>query len=145
MNLGQILNQVSNGETSLLDPEVLTTGYEQYEKTQSDPPSIMRNAPLSSSRHSSTALRLWTALHADFSVWVPYGLRMMKRQKSARSDDGKVFGADGLTKTIEIVGPGTYDDWEKSYRLFTTACLMFTIAAIKRLEGYMLKIRAAGP
>ena len=74
-------------------------------------------------------------------MWVPYGLCMMNRQRAHDRMMARYLGPDGLIKTIEIVGPGTYDDWEKSYRLFTTACLMFNIAAIKRLEGYMLKIR----
>ena len=47
--------------------------------------------------------------YADFSIFVPFANRNMKRLKMA----GSTIGPDGRIMPIEVYGPPSYDQWEK--------------------------------
>ena len=138
IHMSQVLNQVLAGEITLLDPEVITAGYATYFKSQGAPPLACEECTAEQLSAFTASIRDLGSTYADFAVWVPFGLRSQKRQKFT----GKVFAANGTLIDQEIIGPPTFDDWEKSYRLFRTACLMFNVLSPARCDNYCAKIKA---
>ncbi len=75
--------------------------------------------------------------YADFAVWVPFGrrgLRAVKFRCWLPAGDGTFF-------TREIAGPENFAQWECSWLLFMTACIVLDVAPRASLDCYHDTIR----
>ena len=78
------------------------------------------------------------APYADFSVWLPYGKKAHRTQKYR-----SYIPVMGGYITKEIPGPGSYDQWRASFRVYRTALLMLdilTMAACVAYEAHIEKL-----
>ena len=137
ISMSQVIHQVLTSEVSLLDPEITTQGYDQYFKTQGAAPLACEERTAEQLSAFNASIRDLGSTYADFAVWVPYGLRMMKRQNFT----SQVLGANGVLTNVEIIGPPNFEYWEKNYRISRTACLMFNILSPARCDKYCAKIK----
>lgn len=72
------------------------------------------------------------APYVDFAIWVPYGRRMSKVNKT------RVYTplGDGSYLYKDLPGPGSFQAWTSSWKVFKAACLMLNIANLAALEAY---------
>ena len=72
------------------------------------------------------------APYVDFAVWVPYGRRMSKVNKT------RVYTplGDGSYLYKDLPGPGSFQAWTSSWKVFKAACIMLNIANLAALEAY---------
>ena len=73
----------------------------------------------------------------DFAVWVPFGRRMAKLQKT------KVYTplGDGTYLYQDIPGPASFQAWSCSWKVFRCACTMLGVVNIAALENYFRHIK----
>ena len=75
--------------------------------------------------------------YADFSLWGPYGKRMVgKLQYQAWN-----FQPDGTWHRKELPGPPTFDHWWLSYRVLRTTTLLLEMAPPEHLDNYGEMVR----
>lgn len=72
------------------------------------------------------------APYTDFGVWQPYERRATKNQKFRTF----VPLGDGSFLQKELPGPGNYQQWLHSWRVFKTAALMLGIVSLAALQAY---------
>ena len=71
-------------------------------------------------------------LYVDFAVWGPFGHRISKKMKMV----GLVMGPKGELHQTECFGPSTFSDWEQSFRVFRTGCMMLEAISSSALDQY---------
>ena len=71
------------------------------------------------------------APYADFSVWLPYGKKAHRTQKYR-----SYIPVMGGYITKEIPGPGSFDQWRASFRVYRTAMLMLDILTMATCVAY---------
>ena len=59
-------------------------------------------------------------IYVDFAVWAPFGDRHIPRRKFT----GMAWGPTGLLQMVDMDGPICFRDWDASYMLFRTACIL---------------------
>ena len=75
--------------------------------------------------------------YADFSIWGPYGKRMLgKLQYQAWN-----FQPDGTWHRRELPGPPTFEHWWLSYRVLRTTTLLLEMAPPEHLDNYGEMVR----
>ena len=73
----------------------------------------------------------------DFALFGPHGDRLIKRRRF----EALIRGADGTFQKVELLGPGSYREWELSYRVFRTLCIMFNVIVPAWLDRYSRMVR----
>ena len=73
---------------------------------------------------------------ADFGVWRPFGSRMGRALKFVVH----FTKIDGAHQARELNGPASYEDWEKSCRVFVWAMTVLQLASRTRLNKYGVRI-----
>ncbi|CAJ1440971.1 unnamed protein product [Effrenium voratum] len=68
----------------------------------------------------------------DFAVWVPFGRRALRANKFRTW----LPSGDGTYIAKELPGPGNFQQWLASWRVFRVASLMLGILSLAVLEGY---------
>ena len=88
-----------------------------------------------------TALSHVVATHrppyADFGVWGPHGIRLMKKT----SMKGLLMMRDGSFFEAELFGPPSYCQWEQCFDVLATGLLMLDIVSRNKLADYKEHIR----
>ena len=69
--------------------------------------------------------------YADFSIWVPYGKKAFRAQKYRA-----YLPVMGGYISKELPGPGTYEQWRASFRVYRTALLMLDILTMSTCVAY---------
>ena len=72
----------------------------------------------------------------DFAVWVPFGRRALKANKFRTW----LPSGDGTYIAKELPGPGNFQQWLASWRVFRVASLMLGILSLAVLEGYERRV-----
>ena len=88
-----------------------------------------------SSQVAALARRVITnnqALYCDFAMWLPYGRRTSKTQKTRTYTP---LG-DGTFLYRDIPGPGSFQAWTCLWKVFKSAVLMLNIVNLAALELY---------
>jgi hypothetical protein len=75
--------------------------------------------------------------YADFSIWGPHQLRMVKKLTFM----AMVISPDGNWKRTELRGPPGYDVWWASWRVLRTALVLFEEVTPEVLDNYAELIR----
>ena len=92
-----------------------------------------------SSQVASLAKRVLTnnqAPYCDFAIWLPFGRRTSKTQKTRTYTPM----GDGSFLYRDIPGPGSFQAWTCSWKVFKWAALMLNIVNLAALELYFRHI-----
>jgi len=135
--LNTVSDQTSDVELAILPDSRVVQLYDNYrEKTGGMPP-----ADEDPSAQQLTVISTLTEQlripYVDFALFVPHALRNAKKLKLA----GSVFGSDGRLLPVEMFGPPSFDIWERSYTILSTALMMLKAVSITALNGYRALIR----
>ena len=132
VKIATVADQSNDQEVAELTQEQILQAYDTLAKKICGPP-----AP----QEELTAERL-TALFAifrgsgspyvDFSTWGPFGHRIAKRARFS----GLVFTASGHLKSVELYGPGDFETWEQSWRVYRAGCIMLDQVSVSALDAY---------
>ena len=76
-------------------------------------------------------------VYVDLAVWTPFAGRARRK----RTFSGYTLGTDGELHLAELKGPATHSDWEASFEIFKTACVMLKIAVLETLIRYQALIK----
>jgi len=127
-------------EVALLTPQEVETAYSNYDKKMGS--GLQSAEPVVPHPDEEPTLDQLTALSAlvksgappsvDFSVWRAHANRL----KKTLTFSGMHIASDGKVVLAEIKGPASIEEWEVSWRLFRTACIMLKILSPAAADGY---------
>jgi len=127
-------------EVALLTPLEIETAYSNYDKKMGS--GLQTAEPVIPHPDEEPTIDQLTALSAlvktgappsvDFSVWRAHANRL----KKTLTFSGMHIAADGKVVLAEIKGPASIEEWEVSWRLFRTACIMLKILSPAAADGY---------
>ena len=135
--LKEILAQGSIGEVKMIPVTEVQALFDRYETLFEDEPGPSEEV----TREQLTALKVavyeLAAIYVDFAIWVPFGMRSLRRNRIT----GLVLGPDGNLHTIEQYGPSHIAEWLRCYAVFEAAAIMFNLIGFSRLKKYREKIQ----
>lgn len=120
------------------EPEV-TLAYEQYKRRFGAFPT--QDADVSKDQLSALrqVLQVGACPYVDFSVWGPYGQRLLRKQTFTAWFLNPVSG-DWSRR--EQPGPATFNEWYKNWKVYRTAMLLLEACDPERLDAYAELIRS---
>ena len=132
--LTSILSQVDDSEAPVMTEKELVAAYLRYatifgENERPPKESEPTAEQVSGLRH---VVKQGNPPFVDFSVWGPYGHRLVKRIKLS----GYVIGRDGMLTTVELTGPTNFAMWLQSWQVFSNVCIMLDIIDLGTLTKY---------
>lgn len=138
LKLSSILDPTLDAEIQSLEESEVATMYERYRSKFGDFPST--EADVSKDQLSAIAqvLAAKAPPYADFSVFGPHGLRMLRRQ-TFMSYQLNVSTGEWTRK--ELPGPSDFHSWYRCWKCFRTAMLLLESCEAERLDAYSEFIR----
>ena len=134
IKLSSILSQVDDTETTVMSEKDLVAAYLRYSTVFGD-----NERPPKESEPTSEKLSAIFHLvsqnnvpYCDFSVFGPYGHRMIKKIKLS----GYIIGRDGTLQNVDLTGPTNINMWLQSWQVFSNACVMLDIIDLGVLNKY---------
>ena len=136
VKLCQVMSQSYHDsvETELLSQTDVDQAYARYEvifgvnkmPPQDETPTIEQMSAFKFAMRSGD-------IYADFSVFGPYGNRTLRKLRLS----GQVFDRDGCLRTIELVGPTSFDVWLYSAQVLKTLDIMFDAMDFGTFNDYV--------
>ena len=140
VKLATVLDQTCDSEVKMLGVAELRALLTAWKRAHNDGEEPTEEEEATGEQITALAhrLRQGGTPYVDFGVWRSHG-----------SDLGRVLkfaayfrNAQGQFTAKEIVGPTTFSDWERSWRVFAFAMELLGAASRTRLEKYRLTIAA---
>eukprot|EP00435_Cladocopium_sp_Y103_P048512 s1251_g14.t1 len=134
IKLSSIISQVDDSEVMVAEEKEIIKCYARYE-------SVFGSGERPAKDCEPTAEQLSGLIHltttgqppyADFSVFGPFGHRMMKRIKLS----GYNIERDGTLRTVELYGPNNVGTWLQSYNVLLTILVMLDAVDLGHLQKY---------
>ena len=124
LKMANLVDQTDDSETKLPDAVLLNEWTQKYIAVMGAPPQEEEeptDAQLAALHHRVRVQR--QPPYVDFSVWLPFGRRVLKNQK---------FRAflpigDGSFMMKELPGPQNLQQWLVSWRVFKVACISLNL------------------
>lgn len=134
IKLNAVLSQVDESEAVIMTEQELVAAYLRYSAVYGNGERPAKESEptreqLSALRH---LVQQGNPPYCDFSVFGPYGHRMIKKIKLS----GYIIGKDGLLSSVELTGPTTFQMWLQSWQVFSNACVMLDIVDLGVLTKY---------
>ena len=137
LKLSQVVDQTLDAEINQMSSTAITQAFQDYETTHGAEP----HPDVEPSADQISALQqllLANAVpYADFAVFGPYGLRMLRRLVFVSwFFDGENW------KHRELPGPPDYNAWHRCWKVYRCALLLLKQVSIARLDEYGEFIRS---
>ena len=140
LKMANIVDQTDDSETKLPDAVLLNEWAQRYIAVMGAPPQEEEeptDAQLAALHHRVKVQN--QPPYVDFSVWLPFGRRVLKNQKF------RAFMpvGDGSFVMKELPGPQNLQQWLVSWRVFKAACIslnLVTLAALLLYEKVIEKL-----
>eukprot|EP00913_Durusdinium_trenchii_P006511 g6118.t1 len=140
LKMSNIVDQTDDSETKLPDAVMLNEWAQRYISVMGAPPQEEEeptDAQLAALHHRVNVQN--QPPYVDFSVWLPFGRRVLKNQKF------RAFMpvGDGSFVMKELPGPQNLQQWLVSWRVFKAACIslnLVTLAALLLYEKVIEKL-----
>lgn len=132
IKLAVIIDQSKEEEVVIMPDAEIQKCYSEYDKVMGGPPDPDvegTNEQLTGIKHLIDTSR---PPYADFAIFGPHGHRMARKLKLA----GMVIDGSGQLRQIEMLGPPTYEDWDKCYGILRTLLVMLRQVVLVRLDRY---------
>lgn len=139
LKLAAVLDPTLDAEITPLTQREMSTMYDQYRTKFGDFPSP--DADISPDQLSALAqvIRAGAAPFADFSIFGPYGQRLLRRQTFTSY---QLSTATGEWQKREQPGPADYHAWHQCYKVYRTGMLLLEAADAERLDAYGEHVRS---
>ena len=137
VKLCNVIDQASDGEVEMLPAGVLEDLKRQYRAVMgSDPPKeeAASNGQLTC---LYKVVEIGNAPNVDMGIWKPNGDRIERAAKFKV----QVRDTNGDWRSVEVSGPPSYEEWEKSWLVFKTAAISLSLATPTTLDAYARRIR----
>lgn len=138
VKLNAVLSQVDESEILVADEKQMIKAYLRYESVFGKHERPPKDSEPTAEQVSCIQHLLGQGHppYCDFSVFGPYGHRMMKKIKLS----GLTIGTDGHLKTVELQGPQNIAMWLQSYQVLSNALVMLDAVDLGTLQKYREKI-----
>ena len=138
VKLNAVLSQVDESEILVADEKQMIKAYLRYESVFGKDERPPKDSEPTAEQVSCIQhlLSQGHPPYCDFSVFGPYGHRMMKKIKLS----GLTIGTDGQLKTVELQGPQSISMWLQSYQVLSNALVMLDAVDLGTLQKYREKI-----
>ncbi|CAE7838251.1 unnamed protein product [Symbiodinium sp. CCMP2592] len=139
LKLSSILDPTLDAEVSPLGAAFFQQLYKDYKAKFGDYPSP--DADPSSDQVASLrqVVAAGAAPYADFSLFGPHGLRLLRKQTFTSYT---LNVATGEWSKKEQPGPSSYHTWMEAWKVFRTTLLLLEIADAERLDAYAEHVRS---
>lgn len=138
IKLSAVLDPTLEAEIVPLGEQEVADMYNQYRAKFGDHPS----ADTDVSRDQLAAIRQVVAVgacpYADFSIWGPFGQRLLRKQSFQAFHLNPVTGD---WQRREQPGPASFHQWYQSWKCYRTAMLLVEACEAERLDSYSELIR----
>ena len=131
------MDQKTGDEITYLAPAFVQAAYARYLRVMEVMPSPQTNVTPEQLACLDYMVKSHRVPYADFSVWQKYGTRCLRKH----SFSGMMGQADGSYKTVELLGPASFEAWCESYDVLSTALLMLDVVRRPRLIAYRAHIQ----
>jgi hypothetical protein len=138
IKLNKVLDQANDSEVVKLESRVIRKHLADYKLKRGDLPHP-DHAPSPDQISAMTQLLAQDAIpYCDFAIFGPHGSRSAKKL----SHFGFLQQPDGAWIRQEIPGPGDYDQWWRSFRVFKTLMVMLDVIDVEHVDNYAEHIRS---
>ena len=139
VKLSTVLDQADDTEIRTIDVEQLRELLDNWKKQANDGEEPTEDEEATGEQLSALAhrLRLGGTPFVDFGIWRAHGSELGRVVKFA----AYFPTPNGGFALKEIVGPSSYHDWEKSWRVFAFAMEVLGAASRTRLDKYRRTIQ----
>ena len=137
VKLGSIIEQTNDNEQNLLDSGSIQAAFERYKKSFGDFPPAEEEPTGDQLTALKAVVDAQGPPYADFGIWGPHGYRILKKIKMR----GLRISPSGELATVELAGPGSFEQWDACFRVFRSAAVMLNMLSPSKCEAYMNLIR----
>ena len=137
IQVGKVLDQKIGDEITYVGDDFIQRAYACYMRVMEVMPSPAANVTTEQLTCMDFMLRSARPPYADFSVWGKHGTRSLRRN----SFTGVLMQPDGSYKTVELLGPASFEAWAESYEVLCTALIMLDVVRRPRLIAYRVHIQ----
>ena len=137
IQVGRVMDQKTGDEITYLPPDFVQLAYARYLRVMEVMPSPETNVTTEQLACLDYMVKSHRVPYADFSVWQKFGTRCLRKH----SFTGMMGQADGSYKTVEVLGPASYEAWCESYEVLCTGLLMLDVVRRPRLIAYRALIQ----
>ena len=134
IKLNTVISQVDDSEVLLADEKQILKGFLNYENVFGAGERPPKDCEPTAEQYTAMQhlLQLGSVPYTDFSIFGPFGHRMMKRIKLS----GQTLDRDGSLKPIELYGPNNLGLWLQSYNVLLTLLVMLDAVDLGHLQKY---------
>jgi hypothetical protein len=138
IKLSSVMDQGDDTEVRPMDPATVRRLIGEWRQFENDGEDPREDEEATGDQLASLDFRLkqGSTPFVDFGVWRPYGARLGRMLKFS----AYYPLASGGFQSKEINGPGTFDEWLRSWRVFSFAMVVLKAATRSKLEKYELRI-----
>ena len=123
IQVGKVMDQKTGDEITYIAPDFVSKAYAQYLQVMEIMPPPASEVTAEQLACMEFMLKSHRPPYTDFSVWQKHGTRCLRR----KSFTGMMGQADGTYKTVEILGPASFEAWCESYEVLCAALLMLDV------------------
>jgi hypothetical protein len=138
VRLATVADQANDLEVAELSADEVAKAYANFENITGGPPAQDEELTLEQLSVLHALLAGAGPPYVDFAVWGPFGHRISKKMRLT----GLQLGPRGELRQAECFGPATFLDWEASYKVWRTGCLMLGAMSINTLDLYYNTIKS---
>eukprot|EP00435_Cladocopium_sp_Y103_P047095 s2113_g13.t1 len=133
-----VMSQIDDTELVVADEKEILKYYARYEAVygQGERPAKDNEPTAEQLTGLQHLVKQGSPPYADFSIFGPFGHRMMKRIKLS----GYSIERDGTLKTVELFGPNNLGAWLQSYGVLATCLVMLDAVDLGHLQKYRAHI-----
>lgn len=134
IKLSAIISQIDDTELTVADEKEVLKCYARYEAVfgQGERPAKDCEPTAEQLTGLQHLCKQGSPPYADFSIFGPFGHRMMKRIKLS----GYFIERDGTLRTVELYGPTNLGAWLQSYNVLMTVLVMIDAVDLGHLQKY---------
>jgi hypothetical protein len=132
VKISTVADQGNDLEVPELNATVVAAAYAHFEALTGGQPATSEELTIDQLTSLHALLQGSGPPYVDFAVWGPFGHRISKKMKMV----GLVMGPKGELHQTECFGPSTFSDWEQSFRVFRTGCMMLEAISSSALDQY---------
>ena len=139
LKLSAVLDPTLDAEVSPLANTEVQKLYADYKAKYGDFPSPEADPSADQLASIKQVVASGSAPYADFSLFGPHGLRLLRKQTFTSY---QLNAAMGEWTKREQPGPASYHNWMEAWKVLRTSLLLLEVADAERLDAYAEHVRS---
>lgn len=136
--MSAILDPTLDAEIAPMGEAEIAAAYGQYRQRYGDYPTQDSDVSKDQLAALRQVLRVGALPYADFSIWGPFGQRLLRKQTFTSYH---LNPTTGEWSRKEQPGPSSYHEWSKCWKCFRTGMLLLEACDSERLDAYSEMVR----